>query len=410
MYANSTSTSTSVLSPSTTIDSLISSTQYTDTIRVRNDISALLQQLQSLQLSIQQLTHNSGYTDTLCSLHGTVPIWYRSTQYNIPIQLYVPLVYPQRPPIVYVKPTNDMRIKDKHKHVDMNGLVYLPYLNQWNQKQSNLIELITVMSSIFSDDPPVYKQVINIASITDRLDPPPYKPPNSINNNNNRSPSSTLSPQLNSTTHSLSPNKSINSMDVRAQQKDQLVQQLTTRLKKWLENFHSTSTHEIEQLIEYKAQLHQHTNQLLSSVDSMKYDINQLSELNNTIQQYNNTLQSNIQKLQSQPHLDIDHSVYGSDTLSQQLCDSIAQFNAIDDTIYLLDRLLNDNKIDIITHLKLIRQLARKQYFINELINTIMDTIKQMNQTKYQYNSDINGNDIKNNTTYQYHYPHISLK
>ncbi len=49
-----------------------------------------------------------------------------------------------------------MRIKDKHKHVDLLGMVYLPYLHNWNVK-SNLYELVSYMSSVFGDDPPVYK-------------------------------------------------------------------------------------------------------------------------------------------------------------------------------------------------------------------------------------------------------------
>ena len=52
-----------------------------------------------------------------------------------------------------------MRIKDRHKHVDNNGMVYLPYLNQWNASNSQLAELVTVMSSIFSAEPPVFKVI-----------------------------------------------------------------------------------------------------------------------------------------------------------------------------------------------------------------------------------------------------------
>ena len=52
---------------------------------------------------------------------------------------------------------SDMRIKDRHKHVDLHGMVYLPYLHDWKPGVSSLYELVSYMSSVFSDDPPVYK-------------------------------------------------------------------------------------------------------------------------------------------------------------------------------------------------------------------------------------------------------------
>ncbi len=51
----------------------------------------------------------------------------------------------------------DMAIKEGHRNVDPKGVIYLPYLHKWNP-YCNLDELLTFMSNIFSDDPPVYRK------------------------------------------------------------------------------------------------------------------------------------------------------------------------------------------------------------------------------------------------------------
>ena len=50
--------------------------------------------------------------------------------YNIPVCLWIIDTHPYNPPMVFVKPTSTMQIKPG-KHVDTNGRVYLPYLNEW---------------------------------------------------------------------------------------------------------------------------------------------------------------------------------------------------------------------------------------------------------------------------------------
>jgi ESCRT-I complex subunit TSG101 len=110
--------------------------------RVVQDVNNLLRQSNSIASQIGQLVHNDGRSSTLLQLYGTVPIYYKSRQYNIPINIWLVEKYPTHPPTCYVTPTKDMRIKPGHRHVDAMGLIYLPYLNQWNANSSNLAELV----------------------------------------------------------------------------------------------------------------------------------------------------------------------------------------------------------------------------------------------------------------------------
>ena len=48
-----------------------------------------------------------------------------------------------------------MTIKANHRHVDMQGCIYLPYLHEWAQS-SDLNGLIEIASNVFSFDPPLF--------------------------------------------------------------------------------------------------------------------------------------------------------------------------------------------------------------------------------------------------------------
>ncbi|XP_059931551.1 tumor susceptibility gene 101 protein isoform X3 [Gadus macrocephalus] len=55
------------------------------------------------------------------------------TSYNIPVCLWLDESYPKTAPICYVKPTKDM-VTVRGKHVDSNGEVMLPFLQEWSQE------------------------------------------------------------------------------------------------------------------------------------------------------------------------------------------------------------------------------------------------------------------------------------
>jgi ESCRT-I complex subunit TSG101 len=110
------------------------------------------------------LVHNNGMTATLISLQGTVPIYYQGSQYNIPIDIYLYEAYPRICPKIFVRPTSNMMVKPNHRSVDANGVVYLPYLNQWNFG-ANLVDLVNQVSSVFSSDPPLFSRPAGRAQV-----------------------------------------------------------------------------------------------------------------------------------------------------------------------------------------------------------------------------------------------------
>lgn len=69
-----------------------------------------------------------------------------------------------------------MTIKSNHKHVDIEGLVFLPYLHDW-KLESNLVSLISFACKAFSAEPPLFAKPKNPLPTP----PPPIRtqsPPN----------------------------------------------------------------------------------------------------------------------------------------------------------------------------------------------------------------------------------------
>jgi ESCRT-I complex subunit TSG101 len=86
-----------------------------------------------LPLILLHTAYDDGRTQLLLLLSGTIPINYRNATYNIPMDLWVPRLYPREPPIAYVRPTNDMLIR-KSNNVDPSGRVGGTYLEVWQRK------------------------------------------------------------------------------------------------------------------------------------------------------------------------------------------------------------------------------------------------------------------------------------
>ncbi|CEM25392.1 unnamed protein product [Vitrella brassicaformis CCMP3155] len=130
---------------------------YSNLHRVKRDVQQLMSQVTSLRPSVGDFS-NQGRSIKLFYLYGTIPIYYNGAQYNIPVTIYLDPPYPNSGPRCFVSPTANMAIKPRHKHVDSKGMIYLPYLASWNPSQSTLTELMTIISSTFSTDPPVYSK------------------------------------------------------------------------------------------------------------------------------------------------------------------------------------------------------------------------------------------------------------
>uniref|UniRef100_F7G233 UEV and lactate/malate dehyrogenase domains n=1 Tax=Monodelphis domestica TaxID=13616 RepID=F7G233_MONDO len=75
--------------------------------------------------------------------------------YNIPIRFWILDSHPFAPPICFLKPTANMGIS-VGKHVDAQGRIYLPYLQNWSHPKSIITGLISEMIIKFQEELPLY--------------------------------------------------------------------------------------------------------------------------------------------------------------------------------------------------------------------------------------------------------------
>ncbi|KTG44396.1 hypothetical protein cypCar_00049058 [Cyprinus carpio] len=121
---------------------------------VLSEISTALSQHQFLQPVLERFVFNDGKARTLVGLTGTIEVFYEGKHYNIPVSLWLKESYPRTAPICYVKPTPEMLIVPS-RHVNSNGEILMPYLDEWRHTQCDLHSLIQVLKAVFSEVPPL---------------------------------------------------------------------------------------------------------------------------------------------------------------------------------------------------------------------------------------------------------------
>jgi len=368
-------------------------TSYRDKPRIVADCSNLFRQYPALQPKTGLLPRANGTQTELLCLHGTVPIVYIGKQYNIPIAVWIIETYPHTPPLCYVNPTQNMIIKPKHKHVDLNGQCYLPYLSSWSAASSNVLGLVQTMCSVFSQDPPVRSQMTPNASpqsspIQPVISSPapipmtttnPYvQPPapqtvslqqdyNTIANNQSQQKISNLSS---------SPPEYENPTIVA---KRNAIKKLTDKLIIRLTEYNKSTTSEIDELFEKQATLTKNTEKIQTNMDALQKEKDKIEENMKTLTQKFEEVCSWLEKNDKQEKdIDVDGLLQPKDLLSQQLLDLIAEDLAIEDVIYYMDKALRDGVIDITTFMKECRSLAREQFFKKALIKKVTEKRKSL--------------------------------
>ncbi|XP_066524907.1 tumor susceptibility gene 101 protein [Hoplias malabaricus] len=127
---------------------------YVHRKEVLKEIMAVMLQYKHLEPVVERFVFNDGTVKNLMSLVGTVTVLYQSNIYNVPLCLWLEETYPRTAPICYVKPTREMMIVPS-RHVNINGLILLPYLNEWRHTQCDLHSLIQVIMTVFGEMPPL---------------------------------------------------------------------------------------------------------------------------------------------------------------------------------------------------------------------------------------------------------------
>lgn len=129
------------------------SAKYVDS--AKKDIIGALSQFKDLSPGTDTHMFPDGRRRTAFRLKGTIPVYYKGACYNIPVTVVLWDTHPYYAPICYVNPTATMVIKES-EHVNKEGKVFLPYLNEWRFPGYDLSGLLQVMAMVFQEKCPVF--------------------------------------------------------------------------------------------------------------------------------------------------------------------------------------------------------------------------------------------------------------
>uniref|UniRef100_A0AAV1UU73 Tumor susceptibility gene 101 protein n=1 Tax=Peronospora matthiolae TaxID=2874970 RepID=A0AAV1UU73_9STRA len=407
MYANNVSN----------LDRILSSLPcYYQSARVRGDVFNLLGQIPSLRPNCGTFAYNDGSTSTLLNLEGTIPIFYRDNQYNIPVELWIVEAYPMAPPVCFVRPTADMMVKPGHPHVTSDGFVKIPYTVDW-QPDSTLLELVAHMCSLFGNIPPVFRRPVTSRPMPhqDRLDgsstsvssggsstggyfqrgsqaqsrrpqPSPYYIPQFKTQSRQDLLSSEGAYDTNllfgSSAQSVERGSSVSGSQLYASEgmsngmrpEDRaaaLKVEVTRKIQMQLEKHFKHVRDDIDLQFEHEVQLTQSRENVERGLQSLRFLRDDLTRAQGILDAQDESISVWLEENENKDALDPDAILVEGDDLSKQMITTLAESHSIDDVLYYMDRVLSNDEIELSVFLKEVRKLSRKQFMCLALVQKI---------------------------------------
>ncbi|XP_010534320.1 PREDICTED: protein ELC-like [Tarenaya hassleriana] len=350
---------------------------------IRQHLLNLVSSYPSLEPKTATFTHNDGRSVNLLQADGTVPMPFQGVTYNIPVVIWLLESYPRHPPCVYVNPTRDMIIKRPHSHVTPSGLASVPYLQNWVYPSSNLVDLVSELSAVFARDPPLYSQ---------RRPQPPSSPSPAYSSSSIGSGygSSSATPhtrppvdqpplrpfppspyggggRVQHLHHQHHPPSQQQTDDAAEVYKKNAINKIVEMVHGDLAAMRRAKEGEAEGLLSLQASLKRREEEINKGFKEMIDEKEGLEQQLQVISMNTDILDSwvreNEGKTKNLGDLDVDNAFECVDTLSKQMLECTALDLAIEDTVYSLDKALQDGAVPFDQYLRNVRLLSREQFF-----------------------------------------------
>ncbi len=373
---------------------------YRDPLRVDRDASSLLKSSLGVHLTpgVAPLVENNGDTSSCLVLQGTIAIVFRGNTYQLLVDIYLPSGYPVRPPVSYVRLAPNMYLKENHPHVGSDGMVYMPYLHEWNGRTHTLIEMVVAMSSVFSADPPVFTRSTRAPPPETRPPPPPSY---DIHVMSNAVTDSERYMQEQIETIMAREAAEANAAVEAARKVEQLAQEQQRQLaaqKMWEKNKNDQLKEQVNQKIlshlqslaaeakmivqsdwrdqqllkQSKEVINQEVEDLHAAIQNLEENIatvdSKTAEIEQCLAESKNT---------SKKQISVDDLCQPASKLYAQMLDLSSENAAITDALYFLDRGMYTGHIDCTTHLKSVRKLAKRQFLVRAHLIKINQVLLQ---------------------------------
>ncbi|BDA41500.1 Tumor susceptibility gene 101 protein [Coccomyxa sp. Obi] len=351
---------------------------YSENVKyvIRQHLLDLVSEFPTLILKKQPYTHTNGSTVQLLMADGTLPMYYQNVKYNIPVSIWLPEAYPRQPPIMYVVPTPDMIVKPQHSFVDPSGMVFSPYIRNWVNGRSNLVDMAQDTSMQFGQDPPLFSKPPNYF--------PPAQPPTAqhpdtfLAHNPIHRPSSSQGATPSSSGNIWA--GAVAAMSGRPPSppppnleelfRKSAVAELTKRLQGSLARANEAATADMDRLFEQQAELTKRGRDIARGVESIQAERHALEgcvlEMSGKAAALGKWLEEN-EKKQVSGEVDADTAIVPADVLSKQALEGQAEDLALEDALYSLDKALQANSLTPEVYIKQVRALCGKQFMVRAL-------------------------------------------
>uniref|UniRef100_A0A7S2DW88 UEV domain-containing protein n=1 Tax=Helicotheca tamesis TaxID=374047 RepID=A0A7S2DW88_9STRA len=350
---------------------------YRDPSRVNRDASNLLRSSAGthLKASTAPLVQNDGSsTPSVLLFSGTVAMIFRGNTYNTPVDIYLPPGYPVRPPVCFVRPVGDMVIKERHRNVATDGMVYCPYLHEWRPHNHDLKGLVATLSQIFGENPPLYAKP--------RTAPTRPEPPRTTTAVNGHPPSydAIAARQQQAEAARIEQQQRAAAAEEEAriaaakaasiEEQDRLTSEtrimLTSKLQHSLNTYFREARTIVSSDMKDQSKLERGTRAVESQRSALQNLKPHLMSLHETLDERTKELQSLVDHLSSSPaeEANVDDLVVPGDVHSAQMLQLSAENAGINDCLFFLDKKLAKGELPLDIHLKRVRKLAKKQFLV----------------------------------------------
>ncbi|XP_078160921.1 protein ELC-like [Carex rostrata] len=341
-----------------------SSLPYSEDVKwlIRNHLVSLVETFPSLHPKSSLFTHNDGRSATLLQADGTFPIVFSGVVYNIPCVIWLPEPYPRSPPLVYLNPTRDMVIKPNHPHVDRSGLVHVPYLRSWIFPSANLVDLVRSVSHLFGLDPPLFTRQAPSPSQTPTPNPS-VRPVVSQPVTSAASPSNSYGGRM--FPPPPQPTPPVAAEDPAEVFRRNAIGKLVGMVHEDISALRRAREAEMDGLCSVQAELKRREEELSRGLQEMTEEKETLEQQLQMVLMNTDVIEGWVREneMKRRREIDIDDVFVPADDLSKQMVECTAADLAAEDTVYALDKAVQDGAIPFDTYLKSVRMLSREQFF-----------------------------------------------
>ena len=114
------------------VSKALNKAKYRHVSKCKSEILNAVKIYRGLSPQFETFTFDNGDEKQLLNLHGTIPVDYKGSTYNIPVCLWFLYEYPNTAPMGFVVPTKEMQLKvSDHKRSSYKRINYEKEKN-WN--------------------------------------------------------------------------------------------------------------------------------------------------------------------------------------------------------------------------------------------------------------------------------------